>query len=98
MERTLQMAGMTLADMDRIEFMEAFAVTMVKFGRDYPVDLDKVNCGGGHMARGHPMGASGAILLSTLLDALDVADGRLGLVVCSGAAGVGAAMVVERLR
>jgi acetyl-CoA C-acetyltransferase len=98
MERTLQMAGMTLADMDRIEFMEAFAVTMVKFGRDYPVDLDKVNCGGGHMARGHPMGASGAILLSTLLDALDVGDGRLGLVVCSGAAGVGSAMVVERLR
>ena len=56
-----------------------------------------MNVGGGHIARGHPMGASGAILLSTLLDALDAADGRLGLVVCSGAAGVGAAMIVERV-
>jgi len=97
MERVLAKTGLTLADMDRIEFMEAFAVTIAKFLRDYPADEARVNVGGGHIARGHPMGASGAILVSTLLDALDAADGRLGLVVCSGAAGVGAAMVVERL-
>ena len=97
MDLALKQAGLTLADMDRIEFMEAFAVTIAKFLRDRPVDPDKVNVGGGHIARGHPMGASGAILLSTLLDALDAADGRLGLVVCSGAAGVGAAMIVERV-
>ena len=97
MERVLAKTGLTLADMDRIEFMEAFAVTIAKFLRDCPVDAARVNVGGGHIARGHPMGASGAILVSTLLDALDAADGRLGLVVCSGAAGVGAAMVVERL-
>jgi acetyl-CoA C-acetyltransferase len=72
-------------------------VTIAKFLRDYPVDTAKVNVGGGHIARGHPMGASGAILLSTLLDALEAADGRRGLVVCSGASGVGAAMVVERI-
>jgi len=84
--------------MDRIEFMEAFGVTIAKFLRDHQPDPAKVNVAGGHIARGHPMGASGAILLSTLLDTLEAADGRLGLVVCSGASGVGAAMVVERLR
>ena len=98
MELALARAGKTLDDMDRIEFMESFAVTIAKFLRDYPVDAERVNVGGGHIARGHPMGASGAILLSTLLDVLDVAQGRFGLVVCTGAAGVGSAMVVERLR
>jgi acetyl-CoA C-acetyltransferase len=97
MERVLQRTGLSLGDMDRIEFMEAFGVTIAKFLRDHTVDATKVNVGGGHIARGHPMGASGAILLSTLLDALDAAAGRLGLVVCSGASGVGAAMVVERM-
>jgi acetyl-CoA C-acetyltransferase len=98
LERVLQKARLTLDDMDRIEFMEAFGVTIAKFLRDHTVDPTKVNVGGGHIARGHPMGASGAILLSTLLDALDAAEGRLGLVVCSGASGVGAAMVVERVQ
>jgi acetyl-CoA C-acetyltransferase len=97
MNRVLTRAGKTLADMDRIEFMEAFAVTIAKFLRDYPVDPARVNVSGGHIAKGHPMGASGAILTSTLLDCLDACDGTLGLVVVSGAAGVGAAMIVERL-
>ncbi|WP_312163210.1 acyl-CoA thiolase [Phenylobacterium sp.] len=97
MDKALARARLTLADMDRIEFMEAFAVTIAKFLRDRPADPAKVNVGGGHLAKGHPMGATGAILLSSLLDALDDADGRLGLVVATGAAGVGAAMVVERL-
>jgi acetyl-CoA C-acetyltransferase/acetyl-CoA acyltransferase len=97
MDRALARAGLELADMDRIEFMEAFAVTIAKFLRDRPVDPDRVNVGGGHLAKGHPMGATGAILLSSLLDALDACDGRLGLVVASGAGGVGAAMIVERL-
>ncbi|WP_332767190.1 acyl-CoA thiolase [Phenylobacterium sp.] len=97
MDKALDRAGLTLADMDRVEFMEAFAVTIAKFLRDREVDPDRVNVGGGHLAKGHPMGATGTILLSSLLDALDAADGRLGLVVASGAGGVGAAMVVERL-
>jgi len=67
MTRVLERTGLTLADMDRIEFMEAFAVTIAKFLRDCPVDAARVNVGGGHIARGHPMGASGAILVSTLL-------------------------------
>lgn len=97
MDLALSRAGLTLADMDRIEFMEAFAVTIAKFFRDYEVDQTRVNVSGGHLAKGHPMGATGAILLSSLLDALDVADGRYGLVVVAGASGVGAAMVIERL-
>ena len=97
MDRALAAAGLSLAEMDRVEFMEAFAVVIGKFLRDRPVDPDRVNVGGGHIAKGHPMGATGAILLSTLLDALDEADGTYGLVVATGAQGVGVAMVVERL-
>lgn len=97
MDKALERAKLTLADMDRIEFMEAFAVTIVKFMREREVDADKVNVGGGHLAKGHPMGATGAILVSSLLDALDACDGRYGLVVAAGAQGVGSAMVVERM-
>lgn len=97
MDRALARAGLGLAAMDRIEFMEAFAVTIARFVRDRRPDLARVNVGGGHIAKGHPMGATGAILLSTLLDALDDCGGRYGLVVATGAQGVGVAMVVERL-
>lgn len=98
MDKALARARLTLSDMDRIEFMESFAVTIARFLSDCRVDAVKVNVSGGHIAKGHPMGASGAILTSTLLDCLDEADGTLGLVVVSGASGVGAAMVVERMR
>ncbi len=97
MDKVLARAGMALGDMDRIEFMEAFAVTIAKFMRDHAPDPARVNVAGGHLAKGHPMGASGAILTSSLLDCLDAASGRLGLVVVTGATGVGAAMIVERL-
>ena len=97
LDRALAKAGLTLADMDRVEFMEAFAVVAVKFLRDREVDPARVNVSGGHLAKGHPMGATGAILLSSLLDALDACDGRYGVVAVTGAQGIGAAMVVERL-
>jgi acetyl-CoA C-acetyltransferase len=98
MDKALARSGLTLGDMDRIEFMEAFAVTIAKFLRDRDVGGARVNVSGGHLAKGHPMGASGAILTSTLLDALDACGGRYGLVVLTGAMGVGAAMVVERVK
>lgn len=97
MDKVLARSGLTLADLDRIEFMEAFAVTIAKFLRDRDADPARVNVGGGHLAKGHPMGASGAILTSSLLDALDACEGRYGLVVLTGAMGVGAAMIVERI-
>jgi acetyl-CoA C-acetyltransferase/acetyl-CoA acyltransferase len=96
MDRVLEQAGMKLQDVDCIEFMEAFAVTIAKFMRDRDVDPERVNVTGGHLAKGHPMGASGGILLSTLLDVLEARGATTGLVVASGAAGVGAAMLVER--
>ena len=97
MEKALDGAGMTLGDLDRIEFMEAFAATPTKFERDYEPDLDKVNPEGGHLAMGHPMGASGAILLATLIGGLERSDGQTGLAVVHGGSGVGSAIVVERV-
>jgi acetyl-CoA C-acetyltransferase/acetyl-CoA acyltransferase len=98
MDAVLARTGLRLRDMDRVEFMEAFAVTIARFLRDFDVDPARVNVGGGHIAKGHPMGATGAILTSALLDALDECGGQLGLVVASGAQGVGVAMIIERLR
>jgi len=98
MDRVLERTGLEPADFDRIEFMEAFGVVIAKCLRDRAVDPSRVNVAGGHIARGHPMGATGAILVSTLLDQLADADGTLGLVVATGASGVGSAMVIERLR
>ncbi|GHE90864.1 acetyl-CoA C-acyltransferase [Thalassotalea profundi] len=97
MERVFELSGLSLDDMDRIEFMEAFAVSIALFMKNYDVSPEKVNVAGGHLAKGHPLGASGAILLSTLLDTLDVAKGRYGLVVSAGASGTGSAMIVERI-
>lgn len=97
MDKALARAGLSLDQIDRIEFMEAFAVTIAKFLRDREPHPERVNVAGGHLAKGHPMGASGAILTSTLLDTLDAAKASLGLIVTTGATGVGAAMIVERL-
>lgn len=97
MDQLLARTGLTLADFDRIEFMEAFAATPVKFERDYAPDMDKVNPEGGHLAMGHPMGASGAILLATMAAGLERSGGTLGLIVAHGGSGVGSAMVVERV-
>lgn len=96
MERILDETGLKLADFDRIEFMEAFAAIPAKFARDYDADPDRVNVNGGHLAMGHPMGATGAVLLTTLVHELERCGGALGLVVAHGGSGVGAAMIVER--
>lgn len=96
MDKALAKAGMTLDDIDRFEVMEAFSATPLKFFRDWQVDPAKVNVNGGHLAKGHPMGASGAILLSSLLDAMEDDDAATGLVVAAGASGIGSAMIVER--
>ncbi len=98
MDALLRQLGVSLRDIDRIEFMEAFAVVPVLFERRYGVDPAQVNVSGGHLAKGHPMGATGAVLLSTLCDVLERDDKTLGLVVATGAGGVGSAMVVERMK
>lgn len=96
MAAILEETGLSLDDFDRIEFMEAFAAVPAKFYRDHKPDRDKVNVNGGHLAMGHPMGATGAVLLTTLVHELERCGGALGLVVAHGGSGVGSAMIVER--
>jgi acetyl-CoA acetyltransferase len=97
LDRALARAGLGLEDMDAIEFMEAFAAVPVKFERDYRPDMERTNPNGGHLAMGHPMGASGAILIGALLDSMAALDADLGVVAATGGVGVGAAMVLERV-
>ena len=96
-DKLLEQTGLAIADFDRIEFMEAFAATAVKFIRDYQPDMDKLNVNGGHLAMGHPLGATGAILLTTLVHELERCDGQLGLVVAQAGGGIGSALIVERV-
>lgn len=96
LDQALARAGMTLESVGAVEFMEAFAAVPVKFERDRAPDLAKVNVNGGHLAMGHPMGASGAILIGMLLDSMDHLGAETGVVAATGGVGVGAAMVLQR--
>jgi acetyl-CoA C-acetyltransferase len=93
----LRETNLQIKDFDRIEFMEAFAAVPLKFQRDYAPDPDRVNVNGGHLAMGHPMGATGAILLTTMVHELERCDGELGLVVAQAGGGIGSAMIIERV-
>lgn len=97
MKRVLERAGLAIGDLGAIEFMEAFAVAPVLFERDFDIDMARVNPNGGHLAMGHPMGATGAVLATTLLDDMVQLDAETGLVAATGGVGVGAAMVFERV-
>ncbi len=96
MSRALERAGLALKDVGAVEFMEAFAAVPVLFERAFNPDMDRVNPNGGHLAMGHPMGATGAILTTTLIDDMVQLNAETGLVVATGGVGVGAAMVLER--
>lgn len=93
----LERAGVGIQDIDRIELNEAFAAPVLKFVRDFEVDPERLNPNGGTIALGHAMGATGAILVGTLLDELERRDEQLGLVAISGGAGLGSALVIERV-
>lgn len=93
----LAKAGMTLDDIDLIEINEAFAVVAEKFMRDLDLDRDKVNVNGGAMALGHPIGATGAILIGTVLDELERTDGQFGLVTMCAGGGMAPAIIIERV-
>jgi acetyl-CoA C-acetyltransferase len=95
--KILQRAGMTLDDIDLIEVNEAFAVVPEKFMRDLDVDRDKVNVNGGAMALGHPIGATGAILIGTLLDELERRDLQVGLATMCAGGGMAPAIIIERV-
>jgi acetyl-CoA C-acetyltransferase len=95
--KVLARAGLTLDDIDLFEINEAFAVVAEKFQRDLDLDRDKVNVNGGAMALGHPIGATGSILIGTVLDELERRDGQFGLVTMCAAGGMAPAIIIERL-
>lgn len=95
--KVLKRAGMTIDDIDLFEINEAFAVVSEKFMRDLDLDRDKVNVNGGAMALGHPIGATGAILIGTILDELERQDKQFGLVTMCAAGGMAPAIIIERV-
>ncbi len=96
-EQCLRRAGMTHDDIDLYEVNEAFAAVVLKFLRDTGVTWDKVNVNGGAMALGHPIGATGAMLIGTLLDELERRDLSTGLVTMCTGGGMGTATIIERV-
>ena len=95
--KVLHKAGLKLADIDLFEINEAFAVVAEKFIRDLGLDRDRVNVNGGAMALGHPIGATGAILIGTLLDELERRGLRRGLVTMCAGGGMAPAIIIERI-
>lgn len=96
-KKVLKAAGMTLKDIDLFEINEAFAVVPLKFMRDLDVDPAMVNVNGGAMALGHPIGATGAIILGTLLDELERRDLDVGMATLCAAGGMAPATIIERM-
>lgn len=95
--KILARAGLTVDDIDLWEVNEAFAVVVEKFIRDLRIDRDKINVNGGAIALGHPIGATGAILIGTVLDELERRDLRRGLVTMCAAGGMAPAIIIERV-
>ena len=95
--KVLDKAGLTIDDIDVFEVNEAFAVVVEKFIRDLGIDRDKINVNGGAIALGHPIGATGAILIGTALDELERTDGRYGLITMCAAGGMAPAIIIERI-
>ncbi len=95
--KALKRAGMNLSDIDLIEVNEAFASVVLRFMEDLNVPEEKVNVNGGAIAMGHPLGATGSILLGTVLDELERRDLQTGLVTLCVGGGMGIATIIERV-
>ncbi|MCU1454148.1 MAG: acetyl-CoA acetyltransferase [Acidimicrobiales bacterium] len=95
--KVLAKAGLTIDDIDLFEVNEAFAVVAEKFIRDLDIDRTKINVNGGAIALGHPIGATGSLLIGTILDELERTDGRYGLVTMCAAGGMAPAIIIERI-
>jgi acetyl-CoA C-acetyltransferase len=90
-------AGMDIKDIDLFEVNEAFSSVVLRFMQAFDVDHSKVNVNGGSIAMGHPLGATGAIIIGTLLDELERSDKEVGLATLCIASGMGAATIIERV-
>jgi acetyl-CoA C-acetyltransferase len=95
--KALSKAGLSIEDIDLVEMNEAFAAVVLRYAKDMGLPLDKVNVNGGAIAMGHPLGATGGMLLATLLDELERRDLRYGLVTLCIGGGMGIATIIERL-
>ncbi|WP_069812336.1 acetyl-CoA C-acetyltransferase [Streptomyces sp. TP-A0874] len=95
--KALRKAGLTIEDIDLVEINEAFAAVVLRYVREMGLDLEQVNVNGGAIAMGHPLGATGAMILGTLIDELERRDQRYGLATLCVGGGMGIATVVERL-
>ena len=95
--KVLEKAGLTVDDIAIFEINEAFAVVSEKFQRDLDLDREKVNVNGGAMALGHPIGATGAILINTALDELERQDKQVGLITMCAGGGMAPAIIIERV-
>jgi acetyl-CoA C-acetyltransferase len=96
-EKILADSGMSISDIDLFEVNEAFASVVLRFMQAFNVDSDKVNVNGGSIAMGHPLGATGAIIIGTLLDELERTGKGTGLATLCIASGMGAATIIERV-
>jgi acetyl-CoA C-acetyltransferase len=95
--KALAKAGLSVDDLDLIEINEAFAAVVLRFLKDMDLDLEKVNVNGGAIAMGHPLGATGGMILGALIDELERQDKRYGLATLCVGGGMGIATVVERV-
>ncbi|MGH2896217.1 MAG: acetyl-CoA C-acyltransferase, partial [Solirubrobacteraceae bacterium] len=95
--KALAKAGLTVDDIDLVEINEAFAAVVLRFVRDMGLDMDKVNVNGGAIAMGHPLGATGGMILGTLVDELERQNKRYGLATLCIGGGMGIATVLERI-
>ncbi len=96
-QKVLKRCGMSTADIDLFELNEAFASVVMKFMKDMSVDHDRINVNGGAIAMGHPLGATGAMILGTVLDELERRDLNTALINLCVGAGMGTATIIERV-
>jgi acetyl-CoA C-acetyltransferase len=89
--------GLDIKDIDLFEVNEAFAAVVLRFQQAFDVDPALVNVNGGAIAMGHPLGATGAMIIGTLLDELERSDKEIGLATLCIASGMGAATMIERI-
>jgi acetyl-CoA C-acetyltransferase len=96
-KKVLKKAGMSLDDIDLIEVNEAFASVVLRYLQAFDLDAAKVNVNGGAIAMGHPLGATGAMILGTVLDELERRDAATALITLCIGAGMGTATIIERV-
>ena len=96
-KKVLARSGMTIDDIDLFEVNEAFAAVVLRFMQAFDVDADKVNVNGGAIALGHPLGATGAMILGTALDELERTGRSTALITLCIGGGMGTATIIERV-